>query len=74
MRVFLIYAIYRLWNLDNQPERYFFLLQKVDAASGLQLKIAPKGNMSRMKNIPDSFSQQKTFTVVKTGTKIKFDD
>lgn len=66
---------YRLWNRDNHPERYFFYFRKVDSASGLSLRIAPKGNMSRMKNVPDNYSATKTFAATaKTGTKIKFDD
>lgn len=72
--VCVMWLCFRLWKLENQSERYFFLLQKVDSSSGLNLRIKPKGNISRMKNIPDSLSKQKTFSVVATGKKIKFED
>lgn len=64
----------RLWNRENQPERYFFILRKSDGSS-LNLRIKAKGNTSRMTSVPENaMMSNKTFTVMNTGKKIKFDE
>ena len=72
MHIFIYFQWFRLWQRENQNDRFIIFLQKSQGNTSF-LRIKPKGNMSRMKNqVPGA--QVKTVTVTGNSKKIKFDD
>jgi hypothetical protein len=61
-----------LWNRENQHDRYILVLQKAQGTA--TLRIRPKGNTSRMKNLPENQIAQKSFVAVPAAKKIVFED